>query len=75
MTREINVNEITIAVREMSIEANIVPSCDLRDALTSSIEKEDSPVRKAVLRQLLENQNIAEKEKLRPGSRFKTNLL
>lgn len=64
MIREIDVNEITVAVREMSVEANTVASCDLRDALTNSLEKEESPVGKAVLRQLLENQNIAEKEKL-----------
>lgn len=64
MTREIDVNEISIAVREMSIEANTVASCDLRDALTISIEKEESPVGKTVLRQLLDNQKIAEKEKL-----------
>ena len=64
MIREIDVNEITVAVREMSVEANTVASCDLRDALTNSLEKEESPVGKAVLRQLLENQSIAEKEKL-----------
>jgi len=64
MTREIDVNEITIAVREMSIEANTVASCDLRDALKLSMAKEVSPVGKAVLKQLLENQKIAEKEKL-----------
>jgi len=55
MTREIDVNEITIAVSEMSIEANTVASCDLRDALKSSMTKEESPVGKAVIKQLLDN--------------------
>lgn len=64
MIKEINVNEITRAVSEMSIEANTVASCDLRNALTSSLDKEVSPAGRAVLHQLLKNQDIAEKEKM-----------
>lgn len=64
MTREINVNEITRIVRELSIDANTVSNCDLRAALSSSLEKEESSAGKAVLKQLLENQEIAEKEKI-----------
>ncbi len=64
MTREIDVKEITDAVKEMSIEANTVAGCDLRKALAVSLEKEESPLGKAVLRQLLENQKIAEEEKI-----------
>ena len=64
MTREIDVHKITAAVRRMSIEANTVANCDLRDALTNSLKKEESPVGKAVLKQLLDNQKVAETEKL-----------
>lgn len=64
MFREVNVSEITAAVRDLSIEANISANCDLRDALVNSIKKEVSPSGKAVLGQLIENQDIAKKEKI-----------
>ena len=64
MGREINVSEITSAVRDLSIEANTVANCDLRDALTASTDREVSPVGKAVLTQLLKNQDIAKTEKI-----------
>lgn len=64
MGRAIDVSEITTTVRDLSIEANTEANCDLRNALLSSIEKEVSPVGKAVLGQLLENQNIAKTEKI-----------
>jgi fumarate hydratase subunit alpha len=64
MTREIDVNEITIAVRELSIESNTIASCDLKDALKSSIAKELSPVGKVILKQLIKNQDIAKNEKI-----------
>ncbi len=57
--RRIDLREITQAVKELSIEANTIANCDLRDALTASIEKEVSPVGKAVLGQLIKNQDIA----------------
>ncbi len=64
MTREIDVCEITKAVSDLSIEANTVAGCDIRAAFEKSIDKEESPVGKAVIKQLLENQEIAEKEKM-----------
>jgi fumarate hydratase subunit alpha len=64
MQREIDVSEITTAVRDLSIEANLVANCDLRDALISSLDEEVSPVGKAVLAQLIENQAIAKTEKI-----------
>ena len=60
----IHVQQITDAVREMSIESNILINPDLKEALSSSLEKEISPAGKAVLRQLLENQEYAKKEKI-----------
>ena len=64
MKRELDVQLITDAVREMSIEANISLSSDIKDAFSASLEKEISPSGKAVLRQLIENQAIAQKEKI-----------
>ncbi len=62
--RQIHLREITRAVRDLSIEANTIANCDLRDALEKSVSKEVSPVGKAVLGQLLKNQDIAEASKL-----------
>ncbi|RKX91712.1 MAG: fumarate hydratase [Spirochaetes bacterium] len=62
--REIELREISRAVKELSIEANTVANDDLRCALKASIEKEESPAGKAVLNQLLKNQDIAKTEKI-----------
>lgn len=62
--RKIDLREITRVVKELSIEANTIANCDLRDALTVSVEKEVSPVGKAVLNQLLKNQDIAKSAKI-----------
>lgn len=62
--RQINLGEITRAVKELSIEANTIANCDLRDALIASVDKEVSPVGKAVLNQLIKNQDIAKSTKL-----------
>lgn len=42
--REVDVSEITTEVRDLSIEANIVANCDLRDTLTVSLKEEISPM-------------------------------
>jgi len=62
--REIDLGEISRAVKELSIEANTVANCDLRGALKDSLEKEESPAGRAVLNQLLKNQDIAKTEKI-----------
>lgn len=62
--RKIDLGEISQAVKELSIEANTVANCDLAGALKDSLEREESPVGKAVLNQLLKNQDIAESEKI-----------
>ena len=62
--REIELGEISRAVKELSIEANTVANCDLRGALKDSLEREESPAGRAVLNQLLKNQDIAKTEKI-----------
>ncbi len=62
--RELDLYEITRAVRDLSIEANTVANPDLRIALEASLDKEESPSGKAVLHQLLQNQDIARKERI-----------
>lgn len=63
LMREINVNDLTKIVRDLSIEASTIANDDLVQALNNAHEKENSPVGKAVLGQLLENIDIAKKDK------------
>ena len=57
--REINVSEITKNVKEMCIEANHFLSEDMKEALYSFEEKENSILGKQILGQLKENLKIA----------------
>ena len=63
--REINVKEITSAIKEMCITVNHDLSDDMKDALKKARETEVSPVSQKVLSQLEENLVIA-KEKTIP---------
>ena len=60
--REIHAGEITSTIRRLCIEANTSMEDDMIAALNSSLEKEESPVGKDILRQLLENAEIAKSE-------------
>ncbi|MCR5310965.1 MAG: fumarate hydratase [Lachnospiraceae bacterium] len=60
--RELDVVEITKAVKEMCIEANHFLSPDMKTALNKAEEREASPVGRKVLSQLKENLRIAEEE-------------
>jgi fumarate hydratase subunit alpha len=62
--REIAVSIITDHVAEMCQEANIYLGEDVFDALKSSLETEESPTGKEVLRQLIENVEIARNEQI-----------
>ncbi|MGA3086042.1 MAG: fumarate hydratase [Thermodesulfobacteriota bacterium] len=59
MIREINVNEITEAVKVMCIDANENLGKDVLDCFQQALEKEVSPVGKEILEQLIENARIA----------------
>jgi fumarate hydratase subunit alpha len=62
--REINVNKITDAVKELCIETNIVADEDVLEAFRERLETETSPVGREVLKTLLENARIAKEERL-----------
>ncbi len=64
MIREISVNEITEAVKEMCIEANHYLSKDMEQALKCATESEEAPLGKKILNQLQENLAIADKEQI-----------
>ena len=57
--RELDVHEITAAVKTMCITANYDLPQDVYDALVQAREAEESPVGREVLGQLVENADIA----------------
>ena len=59
MIREINVSEITAAIKEMCIKANHFLSPDMDKALKAATANEESPLGKKILNQLQENLKIA----------------
>lgn len=60
--REIEVNEIIDAVRELCIKANCVLNDDVYNALEAAKNTEKSPIGKEILCQLTENADIAKNE-------------
>jgi fumarate hydratase subunit alpha len=62
--REIHVDQITKAIKDLSIRANTELGQDVLDAFQSAIEKEESPTGKAILYHLIENARIAREEKI-----------
>lgn len=62
--KTINVEEIVSAVEQMCYEACHFLTADMKDALTSSVKTEESPVGKQVLCQLEENLAIAGEEQI-----------
>lgn len=60
--REIDIAEITQTLEKLFIDANVNLSADVRQALSNAIEKEESPVGKEVLRELIGNADIARDE-------------
>ncbi|MDD4201901.1 MAG: fumarate hydratase [Candidatus Omnitrophica bacterium] len=62
--RKINVNDISNAIAKMCIEANIVIRNDIKRALKKAFHSEKNKRAKNILKILLENADIAEKDKL-----------
>ena len=62
--REINVKEIIPIVRKLCIDANYYIGKDVLDKIKEFYEKEESPTAKEVLTILLENYELAAKEKM-----------
>lgn len=60
--REIDAAEITQALEKLFIDANVNLSEDVRQALNDAIDKEESPVGREVLRELISNADIARDE-------------
>ncbi|MCM1989689.1 fumarate hydratase [Oceanirhabdus seepicola] len=62
--REINVKEITSAVKKLCIDANYYLSSDVREKLNSAREKEEWQIAKGILDNIIENADIAKNEKM-----------
>lgn len=59
--REINVEQITNTVEKLCIESNYYLPQDVKIALEAAVEKEESPLGKEILLDILRNQEIARK--------------
>lgn len=62
--RELNVSTVTDAVSDLCIKACTELNDDVREAIETALETEESSAGKAVLRQLLENAEIAKNESI-----------
>lgn len=62
--RTIDVSKITAAVAKLAVDANYYLSDDIRAALEAGREREESPLGKAILGQLVENACIARDEQM-----------
>jgi fumarate hydratase subunit alpha len=58
--RELNVTEITGAVKDLAIRTNVFLGEDVKRALREAMETEESPLGKEILQVCLENHDIAE---------------
>jgi fumarate hydratase subunit alpha len=62
--KEVPVDEIISALEKLFIDANYDSSQNVVDALEKAIDKEESPVGKEVLRELIKNANLARDERI-----------
>ena len=62
--REISAKKIIEAVKNLCLEANTDLSEDVEEALNKALKQEDSPRGREILRQVIQNAEIARKEKL-----------
>lgn len=62
--RNVNVNEITLALRDMCIEANLELAPDMREALAAAAVNETGTLGKNILGQLEQNLKIASEEQI-----------
>lgn len=62
--KEINVSDITKAIKSMCIEANYYLSDDIRDRLKEAYQKETWDIAKDILEKIMKNADIAKNEKM-----------
>jgi len=62
--REVHVKEVEELVRRLFVEANLYLGEDVLEALRRALQQEESPVGREVLEELLENAEVARRERL-----------
>jgi len=62
--RELQAKEITSAVKRLCMEANYYLGEDVLNAVREGLKKEESPLGKDILQQIVENAEIAAKEEV-----------
>jgi len=62
--REVHVKEVKELVRRLFVEANLYLGEDVLEALRRALQQEESPVGREVLEELLENAEVARRERL-----------
>ncbi|MEE8449069.1 MAG: fumarate hydratase, partial [Thermodesulfobacteriota bacterium] len=62
--KDIKASEITSKVKELCLAANFSLGQDVQEAIARAREKEESPLGKEILSQILDNANIAEREQI-----------
>jgi len=62
--REININEITKAIRDLAIRANTELGEDVLNAFRTALDREESPTGRDILKRLIENAQIAREEQI-----------
>jgi fumarate hydratase subunit alpha len=62
--RELDVVKVTEAVRDLCIDTNIHLPDDVKKALRDALAKEESPLGREILQVILDNHDIAEKERM-----------
>ncbi|MBN2417157.1 fumarate hydratase [bacterium] len=60
--RKLDVKEVTAAVRQLCIDANVYLGDDVVKRLKQSLEREESPTGREVLKKILENVDIAKED-------------
>lgn len=64
MIRAVHVDNLTKNIKEMCIEVNHVLSADMKEALDTSVQTEQSPLGRQILCQLQDNLEIAGKDRI-----------
>ena len=62
--RVVNAEEITKNIKEMCIEANLILSNDVKNAIHQAAETENSQLGKQIISTLVENMEIAEQDQI-----------
>ncbi len=62
--RSIHTDQITDAVRDMCINANLALAPDMANRIKNAVQEEDSPLGKQILSSLVENMDLAVKEEI-----------